>query len=74
EGKRQLAVLKQRLAQQEAALEQRREQAGRQPDKKTSKVLRRLRGEVEDTRAELAALREKLAAVDNDPALARQAA
>lgn len=74
EGRKQIPLVKQQIVDQQAALQARQQQAGEKPDKKTAKALRKLAGNLQQTKDELAALRQKLAAVDDDPALAKLAA
>ncbi len=79
EGKRRLLLggLEKGIAEQEANLQAQREAAGvtrgKKPHKKTAKALKRLENDLQQAGAELAALKEKLAVVEDDPALLKLA-
>ena len=76
EGKRQLLLggLEKKIAEQEANLETQRRAAGsKKPNKKTARAWRRLEADLQEARAELTALKEKLAVVENDRALLKLA-
>jgi len=74
QGKQQLPELTEQLAQQEASLAERKAAAGRKPDKKTARALRRLESDLQRARTELDAFKAKLAAVDDSPTLSKLAA
>jgi len=74
EGKAKLPRLEERLAQQTAALEDARRQAGLSPDKNAKKALRRAEAAVDELRGEIDALTDSLAAVDDDSVIAALAA
>jgi len=69
-----LPALREKLAQQEAALDAERKAAGAKPDKKASKLLRRAEGDLKETAEEIAEAESKIGAVQSDPVLSRQAA
>ncbi|MEA3342079.1 MAG: arginine--tRNA ligase, partial [Chloroflexota bacterium] len=83
-GKAKLPELEEKIAEQEAfvkkqqaAVEQNKQAAqaaGKKPDKKLAKSLRKAENDLNSVRAETRKLREKLAAVDDDPELAPMAA
>jgi arginyl-tRNA synthetase len=73
EGRERIPKLRARLAEQEAALN-REESKAAAGDKKVEKSLRQPRRAVEDARDELDELEAALAAVENDPTLAKLAA
>ncbi len=73
-GREQLPTLTEQLAQEELMLQGRKEEAGEKPDKKTARGLRKLEARLAEARAELDALKEKLAAVHDDPRLSKLAA
>jgi arginyl-tRNA synthetase len=74
----QIEQLQQRIAQQEAALGQQRgaaeAAADKKAEKKAAKQLRRAEAALKEAQAELASLRAKREAVENDPTLAKLAA
>jgi len=71
EGRKKLPALEEKVARQEAWLEQQRSAAGQQPDKKKRKALRKLENEVAELRDELDALKRELAAVEADARLSK---
>ncbi|MFC1597060.1 arginine--tRNA ligase [Planctomycetota bacterium] len=75
EGQARLEPLGKRIAEQEAALAAGQEAAkvagGAKPDKKTAKALRRRETNLREAKQELDALKAKLAAVQDDPALSK---
>ncbi|MBN2216519.1 MAG: arginine--tRNA ligase [Pirellulales bacterium] len=75
EGKARLPKLRQRLAQQTAALaDARARTALEQLDKKAKKERQRAEAEVENLRGEIDVLEAQLAAIDDDPEMSRLAA
>jgi len=73
QGRKKLPALEEKVAQQEAWLEEQKTAAGAKPDKKTRKALRRLENGLQELRDELAALRSELAAVESDAVLSKLA-
>ena len=73
EGRKKLPALEEKVARQEAWLEEQKNAAGKQPDKKTRKALQKLENGLEESRDELDALRGELAAVEADAVLSKLA-
>jgi len=69
-----LPALVEQLARRESELESQRAEAGKRPDKKARKSLRRLESSLQETRGELETLQQKLSAARSDPLLAKLAA
>jgi len=72
-GKRSLPEKNLRIAEREAALTAKQEEAGEKPDKKTRKSLQKLEKDLSDARDELLDLQTKLAAIESDPILSKLA-
>ena len=71
EGRKKLPALEEKVARQEAWLEEQRNAAGREPDKKARKALQKLENGLEESRDELDALSGELAAVEADALLSK---
>jgi len=69
-----LPALVEQLGRRESDLEAQRAEAGKHPDKKARKSLRRLESSLQESRQEVESLQQKLSAVRSDPLLSKLAA
>jgi len=74
DGRRRLPELKEQIDQRAAAIEEQKLPPGEKPDKKTRKALRRLEGNLQQSRDELESLQRDLVAVDANPQISKLAA